>query len=372
MLGNQIKNRGTKSIVISMLIFLMILSPFVLRKIGLVERFSSPLSLIINLALISLCYVVEGRISKKFIFLMGVNIICLIVTMFVYGSLGAIITHLNMLLMINYFNEKKLPKSNVAFLHLATAILLILWFLSLDIGAFNNIYEQSGLLINPCTFGILTLACAYHFLASTDYILKKGYLKVVVYAVIIVIAVYYIDFSMCRASLLTLVVFVCLLPFRQTAVKNYKVFMLAFLSISILLPFIYIILFNIIGRFEILGKNLFTGRQYLWSSTIKLLSNPFNFIFGAGSGANIEYTNGVFYDEPHNMLLGIFKNVGIIAMFTVFTLFCTGKNTRKISKININSRLIFLSCIIISTFETVINGSEFYLFFLTFLLTAED
>ena len=134
-------------------------------------------------------------------------------------------------------------------------------------------------------------------------------------------------------------------------------------------PLVYIGLSFVLGNFEFLGKNFFTQRDNVWKDVYELIfSSP---LFGVGSENDI-YLMGRMMDDAHNLFLGIWKNIGLIPMISMAVVFCQGENIKKVTPENRLSKIAFLSAFLINMVETLLNGSEYYIFYFTFLLTIQE
>ncbi len=361
-----------EKLVVFPFIFLLILSPFLLKTIGVHERFSSPISIVVNFLLLLASYIIYKKQEEfeDFYTIFMCNLLALIVTLFFYSGSGAAITYINMILMINLFNNLRLSKYQGVLLHGAISIYLAFWLLSIDTSQVANAYmeDPSGLYINPCTFGILSLAFYFHTTICVNFLLEdKKVERIVLNVLLFAVALYLVDLSRCRASLLALLAFGGLQFFKDFIKKHYRGVLLGALATSLIFPLVYLAIYQMGGTFEFLGKSFFTGRQLLWDSTIDLITkSP---ILGSGTNIEIYYKDNIYYDEPHNLFLGIWKSLGLLPVITLFILFISGKNVDKVDKTNVLAKIMFVACLVISTVETVLNGSEYYLFFLPLLLT---
>ena len=125
----------------------------------------------------------------------------------------------------------------------------------------------------------------------------------------------------------------------------------------------------VLGNFEFLGKNFFTQRDNVWKEVYELIfSSP---LFGVGSENDI-YLMGRLMDDAHNLFLGIWKNIGLIPMISMAVVFCQGENIKKVTPENQLSKIAFLVAFLISMVETLLNGSEYYIFYFTFLVTVHE
>lgn len=365
-----------KNGVIFPFIFLLAVSPMLLKwgGFGIQERFSSPLSIVLDLVFLLACYFFydDHKEFKNFYLLLLVNVISLAITFTFYAGMGVVLVYINMLLAINLFNTMEFSKEECAALHLSVSVLLGIWLACVDTSQVANAYmcEPNGLYINPCTFGLVALAFYYHATIAVNLLFqKKEKWKELFHIGLFLIGLYLVYLSACRASLLSFLAFAVIQVYKEFVAKNYRKILRLFLIASFVFPFAYLAIYYVIGGFNFFGKNFFTGRQILWESTLKLIFN--NPVFGSGSGATIWYKD-VFYDDPHHLFFGLWKAIGIIPVISLFIVLGRGKNIKNPTSQQILPKIMFLTCLIISTVETVLNGSEFYIFFFTLLITCRE
>lgn len=132
-----------------------------------------------------------------------------------------------------------------------------------------------------------------------------------------------------RTSLIGItVVFICFFFWRL--VKNKQMLITStILIISIFGINFYINLFNSLEGIklnnlikEYTGKNLFSGRQLLWSNAIKNVQDTGNYLWGMGNNTILPYAQDNL-GYLHNSFVQVFYSTGIIGLmlFVVFLLF---------------------------------------------------
>lgn len=359
------------------MIMLVSILPFFLKWFGIQERFSSVTCSIITIMLLLICYIINfNNIStNNRVLILFINIISLLFSVGLHGNFGVAIVHINMLLMLFLFNNITFSKKQVLCIHALQAILIFMWLQTLNTELMwkSFVFEPSGLYVNPCTVAIMTLSCFYHFLTVIHIIIPKHtFPKLVVCVVSLAITIStfrFITETVCRASLLAFFLFTVLFIFKKRVAKKYRFYIKCAVLFTMLVPIIYICLSFVVENFEFLGKNFFTQRDNVWKSVYgMIISNP---LFGVGSENDI-YLMGKLMDDAHNLFLGIWKNIGLIPMISMTVVFCQGKNIKNVSQENQLSKIAFLSAFLISTVETLLNGSEYYIFYFTFLLTVQE
>ena len=116
-----------------------------------------------------------------------------------------------------------------------------------------------------------------------------------------------------------LVAFICVLSIGflfKNAIKHSKkialVLLISVIVMGIVFPFLYVYMFehmNISYDTVILGKRLFTGRQYIWQNVMTYVQNhKETYLWGTGYNATF-YSRGTF--NLHNSYWGIFAIFGI-------------------------------------------------------------
>lgn len=357
------------------LVLLFSVFPFVFKYLGIQERFSSIQGTIATTVVLLVCFFMNFKqvVNKNRLICLLINLLFLTVTVMFKGGLGVATIHINMLLALWIFNNMKFKRKQCATIHILTAVLLLFWLLSLDMSLMwkSFVFEPSGLYVNPCTVAILGLACYYHAIAFFELIhTKKKFFKRCFYIAITVAAGILIVNTVCRSSLMAFFVFFVLLFFKDKVSRKYQTILTYALIFVLVFPIVYIYLAQVMEGFEFFGKNFFTQRDNVWKSVYSLIfEEP---ILGAGSNSDIFLMGGLM-DDAHNLFLGIWKNIGIVPMVTMFIVLRQGKNLKKVTKQNQIMKIMFLTGLVISTVETMLNGSEYYVFYLTFLMTvAED
>lgn len=347
--------------------------PILFKVFGLHKGFSSILCTALTTFILIFCYCVNSKtlLTKKFVFLVLLNAISLALSVGLNGGVGVMLVYVNMILMLHMFNNVYFTKKQCQIIHLFMSAYLIYWVFSLDISLVwkSFVYEPNMNYINPCTMAIITLIAYYHFLIFCNLTFKRKWVRFSIYFALTAFALYFIDQAVCRASLMSLFAFFVFLLIKEKLIANYKKILFTVLLCSFLFPVLYIALYYTIDGINFFGKNLFTGRQVVWSSTYK---NIFENVFlGAGSGNTIQLRNTLM-DDAHNFFLGIWKNLGFVPVVSIWLLLLSGKSVSEIYGVNKLAKIMFLTSIIASTVETVLNGSEYYIFYLTLLITVND
>ena len=365
------ENISTNGIFLGVLV--VALAPIIFKVSGLHDNFSSVLCTVFTTGVLMICYLAYWKrlVSSKFGWLFIINVGSLLISVLLNGSLGVIAIHINMLLLINLFNNITFSSKQVCFTHILVGAYLLSWILTLNYKlAWRAVFfDPSGKYINPCTVAIITLACYYSLFVVIDVTVKKFWVKTPIIIVMSILTLYNIYLSVCRSSLLALLAFWVFCILEKFVIRKYRKITIFLIFATILIPVIYIVLYNVVDDWEFFGESFFTGREVVWVSTFENISE--GVFFGAGSENSIKLGHTLM-DDAHNLVLGVWKNLGLIPVISLFVLFTQGKNLKWISTNNKKSKLMFLSCFIASMSETLLNSSEFYMFFIPLLMTIRS
>ncbi len=347
--------------------------PFVFNWAGWHDFFSSPISIGIISVLLTILLIANFREAmKKSDFLVLLLIVAmLVITAMNYKGLGCVFACYNIFVMCVLFNNVNFEKKQVESLHLLIVILLGVFFFTLDIEKVYSsiiIYQKNGVEINPNAFGILVLAFYFHFLLLLNTKFKKRF-KGFLFLCVTPVAIYYVQLSDSRSVYIALLAFLIMYLIKDWEMKNYQKWLVVFVAIAIVFPFVYLEFTDIIKGMEI-GQKSLLSRERTWQSTIELIKRfP---ILGSGTEYSMATQAGGITSSAHNVFLGFWKTVGVVPMLTIAVYLNRGKNIKKISVSNRMSKKMFLSCLIICTLETLINDNDTYLFYMTLLLTVQD
>lgn len=352
----------------------IIILPFILNWFGYHTFLSSPLSIAVTSVLLTICMLLNLREGMKMndIIVTGILAIMLWITAIVNHSLGCVLTCYNIFLLSFLFNNLQFEKKKLAIIHLLIVFLLGTFILTLDFKPnyqTYNVFQKNGEEININSFGVLILAFYYHFLILLNSFFKKG-IRHFLFLCITPIAIYLIEISACRSAYLSLVVFLILYLNKNFIVNQYKKILFFVVAFAIVFPFIYLQVADKLIGIEFGGKPLL-NRQVVWKSTVELIKQyP---LLGSGTVHAIKMSlSNLYTDSAHNVFLGLWKTVGIIPMILFAFRLNKGKNMDVITKSNIIKKKMFLCCIVLCIFETLLNDSNTYIFFMTLLLTQKE
>ena len=318
-MGKDHAKMSTTNLTFGMILLVSIL-PFLLKWMGLQERFSSVTCSIITIVALLLCYLMNfNKVStKNRIVILIINIISLVFSLVLHGNWGVVTVHINMLLMLFLLNNMTFSKKQCLWIHGTQAVFIFLWLQTLDTELMwkSFVFEPSGLYVNPCTVAIMAFACFSHFFILINSIKTKrlfSQLAICIVCLIITASTFsFIVDTRCRSSLLALCLAIILFIFKKKVASKYSFYIKCAVLVTMFFPVLYIGLSFVLENFEFFGKNFFTQRDNVWQSVYELIfANP---LFGAGSENDI-YLMGKLMDDAHNLFLGIWKNIGSYGIY---------------------------------------------------------
>lgn len=360
-------NKVNYAIIISIIVL-----PFVLNWVGFHDFLSSPACIAVTSVLLttSLLMTLQREFRVKDIVITWLLIGVLLISAILYNSLGTVFTCYNIFIMTFLLNNVQFKKEQLRTIHLLIVILLGVFIATLE---FRPLYETytvhqlNGEQININSFGILVLAFYYHFLLLLNNIFKRR-MSYFLFIIVTPLAIYLIEISECRSAYLALIAFLILYLYKNFKVERYKKLLMIAVLIAIIFPFVYLQFADQLATLEF-GQKSLLSRKMVWQSTIELIKQyP---IFGSGTIHEIQTSAYEYTHSAHNVFLGLWKTVGLIPMLIFAFRLNKGKNIETITKPNIIKKKMFLSCIVVCVFETLLNDSDTYIFYLTLLLTEE-
>lgn len=329
------------------------------------------LLLFIQLACLIGLLFLNNVVSIHFFVLLLINFVSLLTTMVFHSGLGVIVIYLNLLLALLLFPNISISKSNYLTIHFFTALLLSIFIVcSTSKGNSETIYNSIyGDFINSNTLGLLALVGLFHWFLVIEELRISGIIKTICNIIVFIVFTYYIYISNCRSALLAILIYLLLLfkkkPFTKHSFnKITKIFIIA----SFFFVLFYLSLVDKYRNFVIFNKNLYSGRQYVWSDALELIKQfP---IFGSGTDFSMrtDSISGKVMESTHNTILGIWRTIGIVPMITFIMLFGRSKDFTADTNVARKSQFSFISCLIISFVEDLFMVEVFYILFLSFLL----
>ena len=370
---SYVKINTNKLIYTSILIIVCI--PFLFYWLGIHELFSSPLSIAITSAILSVCLfsVYRTAFNGKDLLILYVCLSFLYLNYSIYGNMGANLTLFNILALLIIFNNIAFTKKQVERIRIIIVALLFLFLITLKIKPNYNsilVYTIRGDEFNPNVFGMFILALYFQTFLYFGNKLNGKCIKFMFFTIITLLAFKYINISNSRSSLISIGIFLILYIVKIVNLRNYRKMLFCMVIMILIFPFIYLSVIKLVGNIEWLGKSIFT-RRLVWQSAISLIkTHP---VIGCGTKADMLATHtGMYTTSAHNVFLGIWKTLGIVPLITLMIYLVQGKNINHVSKDNYLAKKAFLCSMLVCIFETMLNDSDIYLFFITLLMTIKE
>lgn len=292
---------------------------------------------------------------------LSINICSLLITVTVFSGIGCALNYLNLLLCFMIFNKAGFSKKAITVAQVLLLIGLLLFFMTSTYSIawdWISFYDKNGVQINNNTVAFVLVA-VYIYLST--FLLKKKKK----WCYIIVIGLYVFCFALvnvlgCRTAMLFFLLYAVLTLFRKRIFKkkSWRKICVVLLLISFCIPIVYLYLYNHIGNFEMLGKSFFSGRENVWASAFQQIKEYPIF----GSGTKFSLNDGIHgtTESTHNMLLGLWNNLGIIPVVTTMFYYIVNKRP----KVEKNLMIVICALPIIMFFESFLMDSRLYLLFL--------
>lgn len=189
---------------------------------------------------------------------------------------------------------------------------LFMIFISFDIHSDYTYYADN--FINPNTWAefIMYLSMFYTVLNSS----KKRFSIINVGILLMSIVGMY----NCRTRLMTmasiLYFFLYLFPYRFFKKNRMFLFALIIIAIGSIFPFLYLYLYRSGFKLMIYGKDIFSGREYIWNAIFEIMNeNKWRYFVGLGSHADIADLGSL---NVHNLYLTLIVDFGVIGYFSYF------------------------------------------------------
>lgn len=219
-------------------------------------------------------------------------------------------------------------------------------------------YQSTDVNVNPNSVGLL-LVYLYWISDYSNYG-KYGKFKSIFWALIVFCGLFECQ---SRTSFLAFIITISIKLFLGNSIcknrRNLLFIIGAIILIGVIFPFLYVKAFELnffVGK-QILGKNVFTGRQTIW---IKLFdyyrSNPSALLWGSGYNTTF-YTSESF--NLHNAYLQIYSQFGLVVTFLyiVFILNTIWHSyyNRKLNRFHLSMILYLLTVLIVGIAETTFS-----------------
>lgn len=305
-----------------------------------------------------------------------------------YGSLVALA---NLLLFLSFFSNVRLnvveKKILLSFLLLSIIVCLLVYSRKAVNTYYYSIFPSiTKERLNPNTIAIY-LFFAYVFASQLIAFYKDRQTRICLQLLLFAVTLLLVLKTEARTALLAFLIYAIGLFSRVFANgkkargiedaspnKSKHVNRVTFFAICLLFTFLfafaYCALYKIIGgQVKILGKNLFTGRQDVWTDAFDKIKN--NLMWGYSNKYVFSF-NGMEYTNAHNSLISVLFMFGIVpACLTVALMVWAFSNVVR-ERFNRFIIIAIYCCLIIMTFETLLTDANLYLYFgFLFLLGGE-
>ena len=362
-------NRGKQRITFFLMLCILI-SPFVLRRLGEGILLSSSMGIMVICMFLFLCTAVNFNtvIKRRDWIIFIITMLLLFLSLLKNGSFGVVITYLNMCMFLILLNNISFTLRQVQFVRILTIALLVSLIATLTFRwKYGSLWVYDGYdNININTYGIILLVLYLNVVTLIDLFIKNKFIKYIVFIISTCVAIYYILQSDCRSALLSVFFLIGIVFIEKLSYK--KVLFLLVLA-GFLVPIIYISLYEILGSVQFLGKSLYSGREAVWLHTWELIKNAP--ILGSGTSEKISVSIGEITDSAHNIYLAFWKTLGLAP--TVLFIWCllNGRHVNEITPHNEVSRKAFLACMVVSLVETLLNDANFNFLVMMLLMNVD-
>ena len=226
--------------------------------------------------------------------------------------------------------------------------------------------------INPNTWAefIMYISMLYTVLNSS-----KGRFNVINIGVLIMSIV---GMYNCRTRFMTLssILYLFLYIFPYRFFKKKKMFLLAVIIILVgtFFPFVYLYLYRSGFKMMIYGKDIFSGREYIWNAIFQAMNeNEWRYLVGLGSHVDLANLGNL---NVHNLYLTLIVDFGVIGYFVyfIYILHIIFEKSEKIkSEISKNALLMFIvGSLFLGYSETSLLWSAVFLISCIGLINIDD
>lgn len=314
-------------------------------------------------------------LSKKlFFWIFFLCYLSIFFTIAEHGGEAIAINFFNVLLATLVFGNLKISLITFRRIHLVTAIFLSFYVLTMEYENISLIHMYSflGDRVNRNSLGFLILACFYSWICFLETYKKHTILRWICEIVISGICANLINLAGCRTAIGAMAVFIFLVVVKKATFtyEQFRLIIIIVMVLSIAIIPIYIIYAEKNISIMLLGKNLFSGREYVWKSAFEyFLRSP---LIGHGAEVAFAGPNRTINVSAHNTILNIICTLGIIpAASFVFMLGRRLVSTREYPYNRI-AQLAFLSSLLLLFFESFYVDSHFVIFYLMLLFPVES
>lgn len=362
-------NRGKQRITYFLLLCILI-SPFVLRRMGEGVLLSSSTGIMIICIFLFLCTAVNFNtvIKRRDWVIFIITIVLLFLSLLKNGSFGVVITYLNMCMFLILLNNISFSLRQVQFVRVLTIVLLASVISTLKYKwKYGSLWVYDGYdNINVNTYGIILLILYFNVISLVDLLVKKRIVKNIVFVVSSVVALYFIMQSACRSAMISLFFLVGIIFIEKI---NYRKILFLLVLAGIIVPIFYISSYEVLGGIQLLGKSLYTGREAVWLHTWEIIKNAP--ILGSGTSERIVISIGEITDSAHNIYLAFWKTLGLAPTLLFVWCLLNGRHVNEMTTYNAWSKKTFLACMVVSLVETLLNDANFNFLVMMLLMNVD-
>ena len=363
-------NRGKQRLTYFLMLCILI-CPFVLRYMGEGILLSSSIGIAIICIFLMLCTLVNFNavIKRKDFGIFIVTILLLLASLLKNGSLGVVITFLNMCMFLILLNNISFSLRQVQIIRVVTIALLIYMISGFKIRwKYGVLWVYDGFdNINLNTYGILLLVLYFNVVSLIGLIVKKKLVRDIAFVASTVAALYYVWQTECRSAIISMVFLVGIMFIDRV---NYKKVLFLLVLAGAIVPILYISSYEVLGNIQFLGKSLYTGREVVWLHTWEIIKNAP--ILGSGTSESLVISIGEITDSAHNIYLAFWRTIGIVPTLLFVWCLLTGRHVNEMTPHNVLSKKAFLACMVVSLVETLLNDANYNFLFMMLLMNVDE
>lgn len=333
--------------------------------------FFMKLALIVTLLLLLLMTYMNFRnFTKVEVLIVSVNLLSLLFTLGFHSAYGNAIMFINTLLCFKLFNNISINRFTFFIVHLIEGVGLSIYLFLIERPRYsgNKIYDYFGNPINTNLISILFLCAFLHLACCIVSYVKNNRIR---YPALLLLAIVYgsnVWFYEARSAMISMILFIAIIIIKREGFcySKYKSLSTSLLVLSIIFPFLYLMIVNTIHVTTIFGKGIGT-RLVVWNECIEVIKKyP---ILGSGNDIMVAANStGVQTSSMHNTLLSLWKILGFIPMISFIFLCVNHLEERFDNNKNLYAQAAFLSTLPVCFFESFYTEELLYLAFLPFLI----
>lgn len=327
--------------------------------------FSFSLAIVIIFTFIGLLII--KRIKRVDTVIIMLTIIYMIISVLINsGGVGSVVTFVTAMLVFEVTTNCSLNKRISVYLKLVSELAIIYLFVY-SFRFIPNWYYTQMVDINPNTLSLFMIFAIYIFDNVKFVNSHNKYLTEFEYMVLLGLAFTGLVFLKARGAMASLISYI-LLNLIPDRFQNRKVLFsicIVLTIVSTLFPFVYMGLYSRRMQLLILGKSLYTGREYIWLRMFQeLRKSGWNWLFGMGSKIQLWEGHSL---NVHNDSFATIVNFGLIGFLLneVFILYNTYIACRNIKKEPALKKWLYMfisTVFVLGMTETVTHWAPIFIF----------